>query len=311
MDSGACLHPCGRAPHPVDEAVCPGRSVFTVSGRSVTRCFPFDVFAAGGSYYMISRSLGPEFGGAVGLCFYLGTTFAGAMYILGTIEIFLVSAMFRAGSLVQAADARPEGVSHRRLLAWRFTGRAEPGAAPPQRGPVGRCRGAPGPARPCGHLGEGWAALLDLALPCRPTSPPARPSCGLRARTARPQPCYTTCECTGPARWPSWPRWSSWASSTSTSWPWCSWPASCCPSLPSMPASSRPPSTHLTSRESSARLRAGFPPQSVARALTADHVGWAGHGALCPQTSPLWPGRGRTGHGALVAVLSARTGQAW
>ncbi|ELW72679.1 Solute carrier family 12 member 7 [Tupaia chinensis] len=53
------------------------------------------VVPAGGAYYLISRSLGPEFGGAVGLCFYLGTTFAGAMYILGTIEIFLAQADFR------------------------------------------------------------------------------------------------------------------------------------------------------------------------------------------------------------------------
>ncbi|MED6260673.1 hypothetical protein ATANTOWER_025919 [Ataeniobius toweri] len=48
------------------------------------------VVPAGGSYYMISRSLGPEFGGAVGICFYLGTTYAGAMYILGAIELLLV-----------------------------------------------------------------------------------------------------------------------------------------------------------------------------------------------------------------------------
>lgn len=51
---------------------------------------------------MISRSLGPEFGGAVGLCFYLGTTFAGAMYILGTIEILLVSAGMGVGRAGQA-----------------------------------------------------------------------------------------------------------------------------------------------------------------------------------------------------------------
>ena len=51
------------------------------------------VVPAGGSYFMISRSLGPEFGGAVGICFYIGTTVAGAMYIIGAVEIGLVSAI--------------------------------------------------------------------------------------------------------------------------------------------------------------------------------------------------------------------------
>ncbi|CAJ1071471.1 solute carrier family 12 member 7-like [Xyrichtys novacula] len=69
------------------------------------------VVPAGGSYYMISRSLGPEFGGAVGLCFYLGTTFAGSLYILGTIEILLMYIVPTAPLLEKGTDsARPNSM---------------------------------------------------------------------------------------------------------------------------------------------------------------------------------------------------------
>jgi len=52
---------------------------------------------SGGSYYMLSRSLGPATGGAVGILFYLGTTISGAMYIIGAIEVLRVATGFTLG----------------------------------------------------------------------------------------------------------------------------------------------------------------------------------------------------------------------
>lgn len=48
------------------------------------------VVESGGSYFMISRNLGPEFGSAVGILFYLANAVATAMYLIGAIEVLLV-----------------------------------------------------------------------------------------------------------------------------------------------------------------------------------------------------------------------------
>eukprot|EP00939_MAST-03C_sp_MAST-3C-sp1_P005003 g5003.t1 len=41
---------------------------------------------AGGAYYLISRSIGPDFGGAIGVLFTLGQCVACAMYVIGFVE---------------------------------------------------------------------------------------------------------------------------------------------------------------------------------------------------------------------------------
>src|SRR5579871_5340675 len=42
-----------------------------------------------GAYYMISRSLGPEFGGSIGLVFYIGQVLNAGMNVVGFVEPLL------------------------------------------------------------------------------------------------------------------------------------------------------------------------------------------------------------------------------
>lgn len=46
----------------------------------------FVCFSSGGAYYLISRSLGPEFGGSIGLIFAFANAVAVAMYVVGFAE---------------------------------------------------------------------------------------------------------------------------------------------------------------------------------------------------------------------------------
>ncbi|KAG9394898.1 Amino acid permease [Carpediemonas membranifera] len=64
---------------------------------------------AGGAYFMISRSLGPEMGAAIGILFYLATVAGCAMYIIGACE--LMQSMF---------DVAPQGIGGVRMMAPFF-----------------------------------------------------------------------------------------------------------------------------------------------------------------------------------------------
>ena len=54
---------------------------------------------AGGPYFLVSRNVGAEFGGAIGLLFYFGTSVATSLYVLGAVEAFQQGFVVPKGSL--------------------------------------------------------------------------------------------------------------------------------------------------------------------------------------------------------------------
>lgn len=60
----------------------------------------------GGAYYMISRSLGPEFGGSIGLVFYIGQVLNSGLNVVGFTEPFLNNLGRNSGMMAQLF---PEG----------------------------------------------------------------------------------------------------------------------------------------------------------------------------------------------------------
>ncbi|KAJ1820082.1 hypothetical protein LPJ75_001029, partial [Coemansia sp. RSA 2598] len=83
-----------------------GYLVTTMTTLSISAISTNGTVKGGGPYYMLSRSLGPEFGGSIGLMFYIGTLLSGALNAVAFVEPLLSNFGKNGGHI---AKLFPEG----------------------------------------------------------------------------------------------------------------------------------------------------------------------------------------------------------
>lgn len=99
-----------------------GYLITTVTSLSISAISTNGKVRGGGPYYMISRTLGPEFGGSVGLVIYFGTLLNGVLNALAFTEAFVNAFGLTDGSLIKLL---PQSYFHQvmysSLLLFSFT----------------------------------------------------------------------------------------------------------------------------------------------------------------------------------------------